>query len=66
MITENGKVKVDAVNYIDADDSTQLYNFVLDGDHTYHANGYLVHNKGGGPSCKSIATDPDVTTDLTS
>jgi hypothetical protein len=46
MITENGRVKVDTVDYIDAADSTQLYNFVLDGNHTYYANSYLVHNKG--------------------
>jgi hypothetical protein len=45
MITETGNVKVDTVDFIDADDNTQLYNFVLDGNHTYHANGYLVHNK---------------------
>ena len=29
---------------------TQLYNFKLDGDNTYYADGYLVHNKqGDGP-----------------
>ena len=50
MITENGRVKVDTVDYIDAADSTQLYNFVLDGNHTYYANSYLVHNKWWG-SC---------------
>ena len=26
---------------------TQLYNFLLDGDHTYIADGYVVHNKEG-------------------
>lgn len=26
----------------------QLYNFMLDGDHTYYVNGILVHNKGDG------------------
>ena len=35
----------------------QLYNLLLDGNHTYYANGFLVHNKGdagggqGGPPC---------------
>jgi len=28
---------------------TILYNLLLDGEHTYFANGYLVHNKGDGP-----------------
>ncbi|MFA6903621.1 MAG: Hint domain-containing protein [Gallionellaceae bacterium] len=28
-----------------ADPQTPLYNLLLDGDHTYFANGYLVHNK---------------------
>jgi hypothetical protein len=28
-----------------ADPATQLYNLRLDGDHTYFANGLLVHNK---------------------
>ena len=29
-------------------DNTPIYNFELDGDHEYFANGFLVHNKGGG------------------
>jgi hypothetical protein len=29
----------------EADPDTQLYNFVLSGDHTYYADGFLVHNK---------------------
>ena len=67
LVTENGTVEIDTVDYIDAKDSTQLYNFVLDGNHTYYANNYLVHNKWGwGPSCDKITTDPDVTTSLAS
>ena len=34
-----------------ADPGTQLYNLLLDGDHAYFANGFLVHNKTTGPSC---------------
>ena len=30
------------------DPDTQLYNFTLDGNHTYVANNMIVHNKGGG------------------
>ena len=29
-------------------DDTPIYNLVLDGDHEFFANGFLVHNKGGG------------------
>lgn len=31
-----------------AERTTQLYNLLLDGDHVYFANGFLVHNKNGG------------------
>jgi hypothetical protein len=30
-----------------ADPATPLFNLLLDGDHAYFAEGYLVHNKGG-------------------
>jgi hypothetical protein len=30
---------------------TQVYNFKLDGNNTYVANGMVVHNKGGGGGC---------------
>jgi hypothetical protein len=39
------------VDYISADYNTPLYNFKLDGDHTYYANDYLVHNKCTGNCC---------------
>ena len=29
-------------------DDTPIYNLALDGDHEFFANGFLVHNKGGG------------------
>jgi hypothetical protein len=45
LITKNGLEVVKTADYMDANSNTQLYNFVLDGDHTYYANGYLVHNK---------------------
>ena len=44
---------------------TQLYNLVLDGDNTYYANGYLVHNKWSSwgwsktPSCEAIDIKDD-------
>ena len=45
MVTAYGYEKIQTLDYIDADHDTQLYNFVLDGDHTYYADWYLVHNK---------------------
>ena len=45
LITENWNIKVVSLTSRSWDSNTQLYNFKLDWDHTYHANGYLVHNK---------------------
>ncbi len=40
---------------------TPAYNLILDGKaHTYFADGFLAHNKGGEPSCTN--TSPDVPT----
>ena len=45
LVKDNGYERIETIDYIDSDYNTQLYNFVLDGDHTYYADGYLVHNK---------------------
>ena len=45
LIKNNGLEVIKSIEYIEWEDDTQLYNFVLDGDHTYYANSYLVHNK---------------------
>jgi len=45
LITEAGKVLVVSLTPTAMPTTTQLYNFSLDGDHTYFANGYAVHNK---------------------
>jgi hypothetical protein len=45
LITESGKVLLKTINSKNDKADTQLYNFILDGDHTYYADGYLVHNK---------------------
>jgi len=45
LITENGNVVLKTVATKSADAETQLYNFILSGDRTYYADGYLVHNK---------------------
>ena len=45
LITDNGNVLLTAINSREEKANTQLYNFLLTGDHTYYADGYLVHNK---------------------
>ena len=37
--------------YNDQDSDQIIYNFVLDGNHTYIANNLVVHNKGGAGGC---------------
>jgi hypothetical protein len=47
LILANGKeVILQSIKEKVADPGTQLYNFILEGNNTYYANGYLVHNKG--------------------
>ena len=38
--------------------STTVYNFEVENDHTYFAEGYLVHNKGTGEEQKSPRVAP--------
>jgi len=45
LVTDNGLEEVKTVDYISADYNTPLFNLMLNGDHTYYANNYLVHNK---------------------
>ena len=44
LITENGNVLITTIDSKDGAADTQLYNLRLVGDHTYYADGYLVHN----------------------
>ena len=43
-------VKVEKLDSVEGDPELQVYNFSLDGNHTYVANDLIVHNKGGGGS----------------
>jgi hypothetical protein len=45
LITDKGQVLLKSINSKEGKENTGLYNFILDGDHTYYADGYLVHNK---------------------
>jgi hypothetical protein len=65
LVTEKGFVTIKSIQSKDAPTTTKLYNFILDGDHTYYADGYLVHNKelcnAQYPACPSngICIDQD-------
>lgn len=54
IMADGTTVQLERIRQTAADASLQLYNFVLDGNNSYYANGYLVHNKGGGGG-----SDPD-------
>lgn len=38
---------LERIDSVAADPALRVYNLLLDGDHTYIANGFVVHNKGG-------------------
>lgn len=40
--------RLERIEAIDADPATPVFNLLLNGNHSYFADGYLVHNKGGG------------------
>ncbi|MFH1375672.1 MAG: Hint domain-containing protein, partial [Patescibacteria group bacterium] len=50
LLTQDGEVEIKQIDFESADPETPLYNFVLGGNNTYYADGYLVHNKCS-PSC---------------
>jgi hypothetical protein len=56
LVGDDSNIVLSSIDSKHADKDTQLYNFILTGDHTYYADGYLVHNKNdcetdGSPSC---------------
>jgi hypothetical protein len=61
LITENGSKSIKSIESKQVPETTPLYNFILDWDHTYIADGYLVHNKAAcgdipGRPCLDMAT----------
>ncbi|MCC7436635.1 hypothetical protein IT402_02040 [Candidatus Nomurabacteria bacterium] len=59
LITEKGQTKITSIEREIVPETTPLYNFVLSGDRTYFADGYLVHNKN---ACDGTSTCIDNTT----
>lgn len=59
IITENGTVLVESIERHEVEDKLQtVYNFVLDGDHTYYADGYLAHNRDPVAQTFTISNNP--------
>ena len=47
ILNANGEwIKIKTIEAFDNEPQQQLYNFMLNGNNTYYANGFLVHNKG--------------------
>ena len=44
LITDHGKVVINSITSKEVDPDTTVYNLILGGDHTYIADGYVVHN----------------------
>lgn len=47
---DNNGVALGRIDGFAAPASTRLYNLLLEGEHSYYADGYLVHNKGHSPA----------------
>jgi hypothetical protein len=57
LITDKGNVLLKTINSKEGKANTKLFNFYLNGDHTYYADDYLVHNKmacDAGPTNKCL------------
>ena len=49
ILTESGNyITVNSIEKYEDQPQQELYNLLLDGDHTFYLNDLLVHNKGGG------------------
>ena len=54
LITDADQININKIEAHDGNSEDTVYNFILEGDRTYYADGYLVHNKGhggGGGGC---------------
>jgi hypothetical protein len=59
LITATGTVKIISLEKRSSDPMQKLYNLILDGNNTYFANGYLVHNKTMATICDLYPNDPN-------
>ncbi len=49
------ELPVASLSWVDAPPATALFNLILDGSHSYVANGLIVHNKGGMAAATVVA-----------
>ena len=47
LLARQGEVNVTSLEHSEAPSETPVYDLEVDGDHTYYADGYVVHNCGG-------------------
>ena len=52
-------IKVESIDLKKVPHDTPLHNFTLDGDHTYIANDYVMHNKGDDPLAQTFMMEGD-------
>ncbi|MGR3716536.1 MAG: hypothetical protein ACU0B1_07315, partial [Thermohalobaculum sp.] len=52
-----GHLVLHLVTLAEGDPADPVYNLILDGDHSYVANGFVVHNKGGGTGSETPGTN---------
>ena len=45
VITDSESITIESIEIHEGNEEDTVYNFNLDGDYTYYADGYLVHNK---------------------
>ena len=58
-VADNKTIEVKSLEYKDVDPETDLYNFELDGNSTYIANDFVMHNKGGDPLAQTFLNDQE-------
>jgi len=58
IITNSESITIESIESHDGNAEDIVYNFILDGDHTYYANNILVHNKENVPEY-GADVDPD-------
>src|SRR4051812_26948634 len=57
MLFLQATVPLESISAVEGDSETTLYNLLLDGDHSYVANGWIVHNKEGDGGTDAGGTD---------
>ena len=65
IVTTDGTLTITSITATAADPDTQLYNFRTDNTNTFIADGFVVHNKGGGGGSLNFSFNFDASGNLT-